>query len=312
MSEMTTRVEFVLKMFDECFTELFEEGGKRKLNGLFSDNMGNLLISVCKVIPHAPLMRTIAPVDTAFTSKIGGASAIVYSFYHNVNSIGQNALIFLVKTGEAEIRMFALETHMGGFYLCEYYDNRHRNYGKAGLVALEQRIAEIIAKRDEDSSGGNMSKTGDWGDKIIITLHSDGVRRHKKWCINYQDDNYFSLLCEKCRGSAHCKYYKTEIYSATLGDAEAVEEKKEICEEEMPHHPEFEEHYSLASYGDKLLHKTVLVKISPHSAKFGEVVDEDFYYFTAKIDGKPHKYVKRISYARKGIYILTERKEIEE
>ena len=97
-----------------------------------------------------------------------------------------------------------------------------------------------------------------------------------------------------------------------MGDAEAVEEKKEICEEEMPHHPEFEEHYSLASYGDKLLHKTVLVKISPHSAKFGEVVDEDFYYFTAKIDGKPHKYVKRISYARKGIYILTERKEIEE
>ena len=57
-----------------------------------------------------------------------------------------------------------------------------------------------------------MPETGNWGgDKTILVLKSDGTRRNKKWCENYRaSDNFCSVFCGKCIGSAHCDYYKSK------------------------------------------------------------------------------------------------------
>lgn len=55
-----------------------------------------------------------------------------------------------------------------------------------------------------------MPKRGDWGgDKVIIVLHPQDDRRHRKWCDNYRaEDGFCYKTFGKCGGSAHCKYYK--------------------------------------------------------------------------------------------------------
>lgn len=53
-----------------------------------------------------------------------------------------------------------------------------------------------------------MSNTGKWGDKIIITLHGDGIRRHKTWCKHYiRDDKWCAKHDFRCPGAAHCDDY---------------------------------------------------------------------------------------------------------
>ena len=54
-----------------------------------------------------------------------------------------------------------------------------------------------------------MSKTGEWGDKIIVYLHAEDKHRYKNHCMYYSKFNeYCSYRCIKCPGSAHCLYYK--------------------------------------------------------------------------------------------------------
>lgn len=147
---------------------------------------------------------------------------------------------------------------------------------------------------------------GDWGDKIIITLHSDGERRHKKWCDNY-DDNYCRVLCEKCVGSAHCEHYKNKnadsshiFYRKVVGEGGTGE----VPDEKTTGVSDCRERYRIASYGDKLLNKIILIKNTPHTFRICEVTSEDFYFFTVEYDGKKHRYEKRTAYRNNSVYIF--------
>lgn len=150
-----------------------------------------------------------------------------------------------------------------------------------------------------------MSKTGDWGDKVIITLHSDGKRRHKLWCDNYCNGNCCTVFQGKCIGSAHCEYYKNPneersevFYPKILPDREG-EEQTIVSKSGFV----WCEVYRQASYGDRLLGKTVLVRNTPHTFRICEVLEEDFYFFNVRFDGREHRYSKRVAYQNKSVYI---------
>ena len=69
-----------------------------------------------------------------------------------------------------------------------------------------------------------MSLRGDWGDKSITYLPTDGKRRHKSRCEHYNHENKKCLLSgEMCFGSAHCDNYK----SAHAESGEKYEHHKE-------------------------------------------------------------------------------------
>lgn len=149
-----------------------------------------------------------------------------------------------------------------------------------------------------------MSYTGWWGDKIIITLHSDGVRRHKMWCIHYEDKNYCSHLCSKCIGSAFCESYRTTYFDkptpAPNGD-------KEDGDTTTPLSPvTLEEYYSLATRTDKLLGKILLIRDTPSRFRIGRVVTDSFDILGVQYDGKLHKFSKRVLFAngRRNVYVL--------
>ena len=149
-----------------------------------------------------------------------------------------------------------------------------------------------------------MSKTGEWGDKIIVVLHGDGKRRHKKWCDNYSEDNHCDLLCRKCAGSAHCDHYKNELEERS--DVFYLEKSisHDVVEKTEPR-PGFVwcEYYRSASYGDKLLHNIILVKNTPYTFRICEVLEEDFYFFVVEYEGKKHKYSKKVAYRNCYVYI---------
>ena len=159
-----------------------------------------------------------------------------------------------------------------------------------------------------------MSKTGDWGDKIITTLHSDGIRRHKKWCDNY-DGGHCLAICSKCIGSAHCNNYinKDEkdshsFYIKKIGEGGSVK----IPNDKIDLHRIWCEFYHLATYGDHLLHKTILVKKTPFTFRIGTVTSEDLHYFIVKYDGSEHKYEKKAAYRNKSVYVFDGIEELNE
>ena len=137
-------LDYICRAFDERYGELAAENTEHKIQGLFRDEYGFLLLDVCEYLPHAPHLGSLAPIRSACASSIKGCKVIVYEFYFNVRSIGENALLILVKTEEPGIRLFAVETHLGGYYLCEYRDNSHRNYGKIEPSAIAERVAELL------------------------------------------------------------------------------------------------------------------------------------------------------------------------
>ena len=296
--------------FDECYDELVSEGVPHKIEGLFCDRLGFLLIDVCEFLPHAPLPWTIKMVDSARSFKLGEAHVISYVFRYRLNSIGDNALLFIARTTERKIRLFTVETHRERFYLCEYCGYSHLNYGTVDPKMALKRVTEQLARNNFDQKRTKMEeympKTGDWGDKIIITLHSDGERRHKKWCDNY-DENNCKVLCGKCVGSAHCDYYKNKN-----ADSSHVFYRKEVggggtgeVSDEKPNCIGlWRERYRAASYGDKLLNKIVLIKKTPHTFRICEVTSEDFYFFTVEYDGREHRYEKRTAYRNHSVYIF--------
>ena len=150
-----------------------------------------------------------------------------------------------------------------------------------------------------------MSKKNDWGDKIIITLHSDGKRRHKKWCDHYQDDNFCDAHCSNCTGSAHCCNYKNKFeesssvfYLKENAVSPVTEETKATLNFAWC------EYYKLASYGDKLLNKTVMIRNTPYTFKIGEIVEEDFNAFVVKYEGKKHRFLKKIAYRNSSVYVF--------
>ena len=159
-----------------------------------------------------------------------------------------------------------------------------------------------------------MSTTGNWGDKVIITLPSDGIRRHKNWCINHRKpDNFCSVLCGKCIGSAFCENYKTEIAEEKPVFQEMADAGKQVpCINLQPVKPKefpMTEYYKLATVSDKLMGKTVLVRNTPHTFRIATVTEEDFYYFSVYYNGATHKYLKRAAMKSKSVYILVESKK---
>ena len=154
-----------------------------------------------------------------------------------------------------------------------------------------------------------MSTTGNWGDKIILTLTSDGIRRHKNWCTNYRNsDNFCAKHCERCIGSAHCEDYET-LQAEEMPIFKQEEHKPSTIREENNEGAKIkpkEEYYRLAGRGDKLIHKTVLVRSTPYIFSIARVVYEDFYYFKVEHGGRIHKYDKRTAFRSNSVYILTE------
>ena len=163
-----------------------------------------------------------------------------------------------------------------------------------------------------------MSQRGDWGDKTIITLPSDGVRRHKTWCVNYCTGGHCILLNGKCRGSSFCRYYKSNMReegtfsfpeptptpTPTPAPAQGAEEEKSRVV--------YKEHYRLAGWGDKLIHKTVLLRKTWFRFRIGVVTDEDFRTFTVEYDGEKHKFDKHAAYKGRSVYIFVESERVEE
>lgn len=154
-----------------------------------------------------------------------------------------------------------------------------------------------------------MATKGWWGDKIIITLTSDGERRHKKWCEHYcSEDKSCSRICGKCPGSATCEFYKPitkeeePIWRVVQPDVEEPQPKKDGRK------PLIREIYRLISYSDKLLGQTVMVKNTPYTFRIGEVVKEDFYFFSVEYGGRIHKYEKRTAIRNGSVYTYDETK----
>lgn len=134
----------ICAIFDERYRELAAERDLHKIKGLFSDELGFLLIEVNEFLPYAPLLGSIMTIDFAVASKLDETPVIVYAFHYDPNSIGENAFLFLVRTKERKIRLFTVETHCGRFYLCEYRGFGHINYGVVDLEELVEKLAQEL------------------------------------------------------------------------------------------------------------------------------------------------------------------------
>lgn len=161
-----------------------------------------------------------------------------------------------------------------------------------------------------------MSNTGTWGDKIIIILPTDGIRRHKTWCEHYRSsDKYCTRLCHRCIGSAHCDHYiskiREELPSAPIRLSPSTPSFPTAQPVDPPppplKKPTMQEHYRLARYGDKLLGQTVLIWKNAFSFKICDVVAEDHRSFiTLEKDQKQHSYQKSLAFRKKAVYVFIE------
>ena len=167
-----------------------------------------------------------------------------------------------------------------------------------------------------------MSDKGYWGNKIIITLRSDGIRRHKRWCTNYRaSDKFCSALCQKCIGSAFCESYTSkheeekpifihdvmhDYIKTTKPNLVPIFEDEEQKTTHKTKKTKYDEYYRLASYGDKLLNRTILFKRTPYTFKIGVVIDETFGTFTVIHNEEKITYDKRNAFRMNAVYLLTE------
>ena len=165
-----------------------------------------------------------------------------------------------------------------------------------------------------------MSLRGWWGDKIIIELHSDDGRRHKKWCEYYDSE---SKYCEnehrmcKCAGAAHCEYYKQipgvgaqrcnvapkEVPMAYVPQmwGEKIEGKKPLPPEKKPlvylpgHFPPF---------GERLTGKVVIIdKIT--SIECGLVIFDDHDRIKVeRDDGTIVSYERKTAIRKKTFWVI--------
>ena len=137
------------KKLDNIFFKLKANGGARLVNNIKSDEAGVFLLDVCEQMAHAPLPHTLVNICSISIENLNGELAIVYSFRYTPNSICQNVFIFLVHTQNTEIRLFAVETHLSSFMLCEYSGHSHLNYGPVELKNVPARIKEILEDNDD-------------------------------------------------------------------------------------------------------------------------------------------------------------------
>ena len=294
---------YLCERFDELYGNFSSDREEKKIQSLLGDELGLFLFDVCYSMPHAPLLRSLAAIDSAYISDFGVARVIGYSFHVDTRTIGDIAMIFIARYSDNRIRLLAIETHCRLLYLCEYMENRHINYGVIEFETRLQKIADVLSKEPKRRVIEGMSQRNDWGDKLIVCLPSDGVRRHKRWCKHNGDENHCDILCGKCPGSAHCDYYESryKISKPEINNNRAITSN---CHEQQGIRRVLSEFYRRAQFGDKLLHKIVLVKRSESSLKIGTVTQEDFRRITIVYDGEEHHYDKYVACKNRAIYVL--------
>lgn len=131
--------------FDGIYDSLKDNGGARMVSGIDREEEATaFLLDMCKTMPHAPNISSLANLSAIFADNVGEYPALVYGFTYSPFSMCQNVFIFLVNM-EKNIRFFAIETDLFcGFCLCEYADGVHKNYGEVELKNIPTRIKEII------------------------------------------------------------------------------------------------------------------------------------------------------------------------
>lgn len=155
-----------------------------------------------------------------------------------------------------------------------------------------------------------MSFTGWWGDKVIVNLKSDGVRRHKKWCKHYSDGEC-DKLCGKCIGSAFCEHYQNDIAEAepvwrAREDVDLFDVKGIDGTSILPRPLKIvkREFYRQAGRTEKLIGKAVMVRNTPYTFRIGEVVEESFSHMGVEYGGRIHTYDKKTAFRNEGVYVL--------
>ena len=150
----------ILSKFDNCYERLAKEGGRRKIKGLFPDEIGFFLVEVCRALPHAPTLGSISAIDEAYISDIGEHACIAYNFHCNIWSMGENAIIIIAKT-YGKLRLFAIETHRGDLWLCEYYGYSHKNYGHIEPQGTVQKIENLLNQQQVEQQAKRQVETGE-------------------------------------------------------------------------------------------------------------------------------------------------------
>ena len=167
-----------------------------------------------------------------------------------------------------------------------------------------------------------MSKTGWWGDKVIICLSSHDERRHKNWCLHYKRTD---KLCVKtglqCMGSAHCNFYDCQAGVGPLKqeDKKSIPQGVPVIVDNPNCPPEILRtendrlrlnarvcvvgHY--ATYGDKLCGEVVLVKRPGMKYAIGQILDQGNETFVAELDdGKKLTFMKKEAIRNKAFWVL--------
>lgn len=131
--------------FDCIYKKIKNNGGARMVSGIDREEEATaLLLDMCKTMPYAPSISSLANLSAIFADNVGEYPALVYGFTYSLFPMCQNVFIFLVSI-ENKIRFFAVETDpFCGFCLCEYADRLHKNYGEVELENIPTRIKEII------------------------------------------------------------------------------------------------------------------------------------------------------------------------
>ena len=165
-----------------------------------------------------------------------------------------------------------------------------------------------------------MSKRGNWGDKTIIVLMSDQIRRHKNWCKYYdQETGICEKRTEKCFGSAHCEHYIKGFGLGPLPHEEIPDDvpfiapydtkekwltahKRKATRDLLPillpgRHP----------YRDEKLFEKQLLYLTENrlKAEFGTVVNETHDRIYIENDGGDIKsFDRRSSYDKKSLWVI--------
>ena len=155
-----------------------------------------------------------------------------------------------------------------------------------------------------------MSERGSWGDKIIIYLKSNSERRHKTWCV-YYEDGYCKHKMQKCCGSAFCESYLQKAGAGPVseyGVPDFVPEIDVCTGTNVKREPECRNrnvvlcHY--ATFKERLIGKLVLIK-QVDKAVIGEVVNmEGFYIVVDRDDGKISKFNRNIVIKNKALWVI--------
>ena len=135
----------MINAFAKVYIDLKKDGGRQAtLKDYKKDEAVGFLLVLCAEIEHAPPLHTLVGLYEVYADKVFGLPTVVYKFLHSENSICENVFIYLVLEENSRIRFFALETDRSRYMLCEYYENRHKNYGVVTLDGAWEKIEEIL------------------------------------------------------------------------------------------------------------------------------------------------------------------------